>query len=141
MQKHIEYEDLVEKMKNGRVVAIVPMYMQEYTGIRKQLIYSGFGEGNIWESLHTPSDRIQIIKLATSNGHAKLELKPQTFLVVTDPYTMEALEIFAEKSNILYVTTDGKSKLLDVSEDMPYIYNQFFKPFQHLEELRGDLEE
>ncbi|MDN6100745.1 MAG: hypothetical protein L0L90_01050 [Lactococcus lactis] len=139
--KHIEYKTMVEEIILGRVVVIVPDNMQDYSRLNKKLINDGVHYANLWLDLHMPKDRINIIKLSTSNGREELKLKPLTFLVVTEPYTMEALEIYASKSDILYVGMDGEGNLLDVTDNLEYIYNQFFQPFQYLDEVRGDLED
>lgn len=141
MTKNIEYQTMVEEIILGRVVVIVPDNMQDYSRLNKKLINDGVHCANLWLDLHMPKDRIDIIKLSTSNGREKLKLKPLTFLVVTDPYTIEALEIYGDKSDILYVGMDGKGNLLDVTDNLEYIYNQFFQPFQYLDEVRGDLED
>lgn len=139
MIKNIEYQTMVEEIILGRIVVVVPDNMQDYSRLNKKLINDGVHYSNLWLDLHMPKDRINIIKLSTSNGYEKLKLKPLTFLVVTDPYTMEALEIYADNSDILYVSMDGKGNLLDVTDNLEYIYNQFFQPFQYLEEVREDL--
>ena len=140
--KNIEYQTMVEEIIIGRrIVVIVPDNMQDYSKLNKKLINDGVHYANLWLDLHMPKDRINIIKLSTSNGREKLNLKPLTFLVVTDPYTMEALEVYAGKSDILYVGMDGEGNLLDVTDNLEYIYNQFFQPFQYLDEVRGDLED
>ena len=139
--KHIEYQTMVEEIILGRVVVIVPDNMQDYSRLNKKLIFDGVHYAKLWLDLHMPKDRINIIKLSTSNGREELKLKPLTFLVVTDPYTMQALEVYAGKSDILYVGMDGKGNLLDVTDDLEYIYNQFFQPFQYLAEVRGHLED
>lgn len=139
--KYIEYQTMVEEIILGRVVVIVPDNMQDYSRLNKKLINDGVHYANIWLDLHMPKDRINIIKLSTSNGREALKLKPLTFFTVTDPYTMEALEIYGNKSDILYISMDGKGNLLDVTDDLEYIYNQFFQAFQYLEEVRGDLED
>lgn len=142
MTKNIEYQTMVEEIILGRrTVVIVPDNMQDYSKLNKKLINDGVHYANLWLDLHMPKDRINIIKLSTSNGREKLNLKPLTFLVVTDPYTMEALEVYAGKSDILYVGMDGEGNLLDVTDNLEYIYNQFFQPFQYLDEVRGDLED
>ena len=142
MTKNIEYQTMVEEIIIGRrIVVIVPDNMQDYSRLNKKLVNDGVHYANLWLDLHMPKDRINIIKLSTSNGREKLNLKPLTFLVVTDPYTMEALEVYAGKSDILYVGMDGKGNLLDVTDNLEYIYNQFFQPFQYLEEVRGDLKD
>lgn len=142
MTKNIEYQTMVEEIILGRrIVVIVPDNMQDYSRLNKKLINDGVHYANLWLDLHMPKDRINIIKLSTSNGREKLKLKPLTFLVVTDPYTMEALEVYAGKSDILYVGMDGKGNLLDVTDNLEYIYDKFFQPFQYLEEVRGDLED
>lgn len=123
--KHIEYKTMVEEIILGRVVVIVPDNMQDYSRLNKKLVNDGVHYANLWFDLHMPKDRINIIKLSTSNGREKLKLKPLTFLVVTDPYTMEALEVYAGKSDILYVGMDGKGNLLDVTDNLEYIYNKF----------------
>lgn len=140
--KNIEYQTMVEEIIIGRrIVVIAPDNMQDYSKLNKKLINDGVHYANLWLDLHMPKDRINIIKLSTSNGREKLNLKPLTFLVVTDPYTMEALEVYAGKSDILYVGMDGEGNLLDVTDNLEYIYNQFFQPFQYLDEVRGDLED
>ncbi|ARM66220.1 hypothetical protein AM2_092 [Lactococcus phage AM2] len=140
--KNIEYQTMVEEIILGRrIVVIVPDNMQDYSRLNKKLVNDGVHYANLWLDLHMPKDRINIIKLSTSNGREKLNLKPLTFLVVTDPYTMEALEVYAGKSDILYVGMDGKGNLLDVTDNLEYIYDQFFQPFQYLDEVRGDLED
>ena len=142
MTKNIEYQTMVEEIIIGhRIVVIVPDNMQDYSRLNKKLVNDGVHYANLWLDLHMPKDRINIIKLSTSNGREKLKLKPLTFLVVTDPYTIEALEIYTDKSDILYVSMDGKGNLLNVTDNLEYIYNQFFQPFQYLEEVRGDLED
>ena len=142
MTKNIEYQTMVEEIIIGRrIVVVVPNNMQDYSRLNKKLSNDGVHYANLWLDLHMPQDRINIIKLSTSNGREELKLKPLTFLVVTDPYTMEALEVYAGKSDILYVGMDGKGNLLDVTDNLEYIYNQFFQPFQYLEEARGDLED
>lgn len=142
MTKNIEYQTMVEEIILGhRIIVIVPDNMKDYSRLNKKLINDGVHYANLWLDLHMPKDRINIIKLSTSNGREKLNLKPLTFLVVTDPYTMEALEVYAGKSDILYVGMDGKGNLLDVTDNLEYIYNQFFQPFQYLDEVRGDLED
>ena len=142
MTKNIEYQTMVEEIIIGRrIVVIIPDNMQDYSRLNKKLVNDGVHYANLWLDLHMPQDRINIIKLSTSNGREELKLKPLTFLVVTDPYTMEALEVYAGKSDILYVGMDGKGNLLDVTDNLEYIYNQFFQPFQYLEEARGDLED
>ncbi|QGJ84964.1 hypothetical protein [Lactococcus phage P1048] len=139
-EKYIEYQTMVEEIILGRrIVVIVPDNMQDYSRLNKKLINDGVHYENLWLDLHMPKDRINIIKLSTSNGREKLKLKPLTFLVVTDPYTMEALEVYAGKSDILYVGMDGKGNLLDVTDNLEYIYDKFFQPFQYFEEVRGDL--
>ena len=140
--KNIEYQTMVEEIIIGRrIVVIVPDNMQDYSRLNKKLINDGVHYANLWLDLHMPKDRINIIKLSTSNGREKLKLKPLTFLVVTDPYTMEALEVYGNKSDILYVGMDGKGNLLDVTDNLEYIYNQFFQSFQYLEEVQGDLKD
>lgn len=141
MTKNIEYKTMVEEIILGRVVVIVPDNMQDYSRLNKKLINDGVHYANLWSDLHMPKDRINIIKLSTSNGCEELKLKPLTFLVVTDPYTLEALEIYADKSDILYVGMDEKGNLLDVTDNLEYIYNQFFQSFKYLEEVQGDLED
>ena len=142
MTKNIEYQTMVEEIIIGRrIVVIVPDNMKDYSRLNKKLVNDGVHYANLWLDLHMPKDRINIIKLSTSNGREKLKLKPLTFLVVTDPYTMDALEVYAGKSDILYVGMDGKGNLLDVTDNLGYIYNKFFQPFQYLEEVRGDLED
>ena len=142
MTKNIEYQTMVEEIIIGRrIVVIVPDNMQDYSRLNKKLINDGVHYENLWLDLHMPKDRINIIKLSTSNGREKLKLKPLTFLVVTDLYTMEALEVYGNKSDILYVGMDGKGNLLDATDDLEYIYNKFFQLFQYLEEVRGDLKD
>lgn len=142
MTKNIEYQTMVEEIIIGRrIVVIVPDNMQDYSRLNKKLINDGVHYANLWLDLHMPKDRINIIKLSTSNGREEFKLKPLTFLVVTDPYTMEALEVYGNKSDILYVGMDGKGNLLDVTDNLEYIYNKFFQLLQYLEEVRGDLED
>ena len=133
---------MVEEIILGhRIIVIVPDNMKDYSRLNKKLINDGVHYENLWLDLHMPKDRINIIKLSTSNGREKLKLKPLTFLVVTDPYTIEALEIYGDKSDILYVGMDGKGNLLDVTDNLDYIYNKFFQLLQYLDEIRGDLED
>ena len=142
MTKNIEYQTMVEEIILGhRIIVIVPDNMKDYSRLNKKLINDGVHYENLWLDLHMPKDRINIIKLSTSNGREKLKLKPLTFLVVTDPYTIEALEIYGDKSDILYVGMDGKGNLLDVTDNLDYIYNKFFQLLQYLDEIRGDLED
>ena len=142
MTKNIEYQTMVEEIILGhRIIVIVPDNMKDYSRLNKKLINDGVHYENLWLDLHMPKDRINIIKLSTSNGREKLKLKPLTFLVVTDPYTIEALEIYGDKSDILYVGMDGTGTLLDVTDNLDYIYNKFFQLLQYLDEIRGDLED
>ena len=141
MTNYIPYDEIKKAIKSRRIVAIVPRHMSDYSPLHKELMLDGFGVANFWEELSTPADRVQAVKLATNNSRMPIRMKTHTYLVVTDPYTMEALEIYGEKSNILFITIDGRDKYVDESDSLEHIYNQFFQPFQLLEETRGDLEE
>lgn len=141
MTKEIEYEDIKRAIKSKRIVALVPRHINDYARLHRDLLRDGLEYANFWSELSTPYDRIQAVRLASNRGLVPIRMKSNTYLVITDPYTMEALEIYGEKSNIMYVTIGGRDYYSDESDSLEKIYEQFFQPFQWLEETRGDLEE
>lgn len=135
----INVNELKTLFKLGESVVLVPKHGSDYRSFLREMTDEIYWENNMWNDWDTVHDRVELIKIWSNDGKEAIELKPATFLRVTEPYTMEALEIYGHKSNFKYIILDdGDIELVETSE-LDKVYDIFFKPLQALENARFEI--
>ena len=135
----INIRKLKKMFKLGESVVLIPKRGNDYRSFLRQMTNEIYWENNVWNNLDTVYDRIELIKIWSSNGKDVIKLKPETFLRVTEPYTIKALEIYGHKSNFKYVILDGDNIELVETSELEKVYNIFSEPLQVLENVRHEI--
>lgn len=133
-------KELIQRIKDNEIVVIIPKKGSHYRDLLFDFKLNEIGEANFWTEFDMPVDRIEAVKLWTNKGKSPGTLKENSYLRVNDPYTLEALELYGDKTDLKFVYIDDNGINLYLKDDIKEIYRSFFEPFQVLENLRSDLE-
>lgn len=135
----ISINELKSLFKLGEPIVLIPKRGNDYRSFLRQMANEIYWENNIWNNLDTVYDRIELIKIWSNNGKEVIKLKSETFLRVTEPYTIKALEIYGHKSNFKYVVLDRDNIELVETSELEKVYNIFSEPLQVLENVRHEI--
>ena len=135
----ISIRKLKKMFKLGEPIVLIPKRGDDYRSFLRKMTNEIYWENNVWNNLDTVYDRIELIKIWSDNGKEVIKLKPETFLRVTEPYTIKALEIYGYKSNFKYVILDGDNIELVETSELEKVYNIFSEPLQVLENVRHEI--
>ena len=135
----ININELKSLFKLGEPIVLIPKRGNDYRSFLRQMANEIYWENNIWNNLDTVYDRIELIKIWSNNGKEVIKLKQETFLRVTEPYTIKALEIYGHKSNFKYIILDRDNIELVETSELEKVYNIFSEPLQVLENVRHEI--